>query len=464
MQIAGSPWLARVQQFLQSPGPLSANSSPTHAAQQLEQPEWQPQVMIPCLGAAVSPQMPAMVSIYIQLLRHSMLLLHALAHSCASDGATHVAEASSHQISMTSCQRMLQEASSECPMTIQAAGLLGRPEGSPLSSFPTAHSSPSHSVAPSPIVPSRASYRSPRLSGMDPAAKQQPHGPASMGSALVSHSPAAYAPPSFAAAASPPQHSMRFAACQSPLHRSPASSAQQSPAKGAGDAQGFGQLLMPPISFHPSPLRQATPAAGSGALSPGGAQGSTPAHSMPTLSPPFAQPLLGMSGSSKAPWAAGSTLAPFEGSAAQQSPALSLSGIGSTPAVQSIKEICGAPFPMQPQLEVPESAVMPGSLGTFGSPFPGSTPAAETIRALEAAEGKEWQAGAALGNAGSPAPGSTPAVSTIKALQRDHSSSKSVSILASGCSETAESSQHSIAGTLDPLQSSAYEYQIPATL
>ena len=59
MQIAGSPWLGRVQQFIQSPGPLSANSSPTHAAKQLVQPEWQPQVMIACLGAAVGPQIPA---------------------------------------------------------------------------------------------------------------------------------------------------------------------------------------------------------------------------------------------------------------------------------------------------------------------------------------------------------------------------------------------------------------------
>lgn len=410
-----------------------------------------------------------------------MLLLHALPHSCASDGVTHVAEASSHHISIAPAylsssallvsklchdfprQGMLQEASSECPMTIQAAGLLGGPEGSPLSNFPTAHSSPSHSVAPSPYVPSRAGHGSPSKSSMDPAAQQQPHGPASVGSALVSHSPAAHLS-SFAAAARPPQHSMPFAAHQSPPQRSPASSAQQSPAKGAADAQGPGQLPMPLVSFHPSPLRRATPAAGTDALSAGRAQGFPTAQSMPTLSPPFAKPLLGMSGSSGAPWVAGSTPAPFEGSAAQQSPALSLSGIGSTPAVQSIKGICGAPVPMQPQLEVPESAGTPGSLGTFGSPFPGSTPAADTVRALEAAEGKEWQASAALDDAGSPALGSTPAVSTIKALQRDHSSSKSVSILASGCSETAESSLHNIAGTLDPLQCGSYKYHIPGTL
>ena len=53
MQIANSPWLARVQQFIQSP--LSADSSPSHAAQskpaaakQLMPELLQPQVTSPC--------------------------------------------------------------------------------------------------------------------------------------------------------------------------------------------------------------------------------------------------------------------------------------------------------------------------------------------------------------------------------------------------------------------------------
>lgn len=60
VQISGSPWLARVQQFIQSP--LSADSSPSHAAQskpaaakQLLQDTWLPQVTAHRLAVSWQP-------------------------------------------------------------------------------------------------------------------------------------------------------------------------------------------------------------------------------------------------------------------------------------------------------------------------------------------------------------------------------------------------------------------------
>lgn len=61
------------------------------------------------------------------------------------------------------------------------------------------------------------------------------------------------------------------------------------------------------------------------------------------------------------------------------------------------------------------------------------------------------QAGSDWGSSGSPnlgSMGTTPAVSTIKALQQGLSSSKSVSILASGCSDPNEALPASSAGML----------------
>ena len=140
----------------------------------------------------------------------------------------------------------------------------------------------------------------------------------------------------------------------------------------------------------------------------------------------------------------------------QGSPGLGFPGIGSTPAAHTIKGMCSLPAAMQAEQTSADSgrasegtvclsspAVI--SLGSAGSPGIGSTPAADTIKALEAAayaaasqHDQGPQASPGLASTGRPlAVGSTPAWNTIKALQRDHSS-KSVSILASGCSETAE--------------------------
>ena len=154
--------------------------------------------------------------------------------------------------------------------------------------------------------------------------------------------------------------------------------------------------------------------------------------------------------------------------AVQCSLGLGSPGIGSTPAAHTIKGMCSLPAAMrtetaslQPSFGLAAAAANHSmasggavclqsppvvSLGSGGSPSIGSTPAADTIKALEAAadasasqNGKGLQASPGLGSAGRPlAVGSTPAWNTIKALQRGHSSSKSVSILASGCSETAE--------------------------
>ena len=150
------------------------------------------------------------------------------------------------------------------------------------------------------------------------------------------------------------------------------------------------------------------------------------------------------------------------------SPGLGFSGIGSTPAAHTIKGMCSLPAAMQTEQTsaysggasegtvcLPSPAVI--RLGSAGSPGFGSTPAADTIKALEAAASTAAsqhdqgpQASPGLGSAGRPlAVGSTPAWNTIKALQRDHSSSKSVSILASGCSETAEAYAPSAPGEYD---------------
>ena len=152
----------------------------------------------------------------------------------------------------------------------------------------------------------------------------------------------------------------------------------------------------------------------------------------------------------------------------QGSPGLGFPGVGSTPAAHSIKGMCSLPAAMRTErasspsdFRLAAAAMNQGgpsegtmclsspavfSLGSTGSPIIGSTPAADTIKALEAAanmaasqHGKGLPASPMLGSTGKPlAVGSTPACNTIKALQRGHSSSKSVSILASGCSETAE--------------------------
>ena len=152
----------------------------------------------------------------------------------------------------------------------------------------------------------------------------------------------------------------------------------------------------------------------------------------------------------------------------QGSPGLGFPGIGSTPAAHTIKGMCSLPAAMrteqasaQPSSGLAAAAANHGvasegavclsspavvSLGSGGSPGIGSTPAADTIKALEAAvnaaasqHGAGPQASPGLGSSGRPlAMGSTPAWNTIKALQQDHSSSNLVSIVASGCSETAE--------------------------
>ena len=150
------------------------------------------------------------------------------------------------------------------------------------------------------------------------------------------------------------------------------------------------------------------------------------------------------------------------------SPGLGFPGIGSTPAAHTIKGMCSLPAAMQTEQTsaysggasegtvcLPSPAVI--RLGSAGSPGFGSTPAADTIKALEAAAStaasqhdQGQQASPGLGSAGRPlAVGSTPAWNTIKALQRDHSSSKSVSILASGCSETTEAHAPSAPGEYD---------------
>ena len=64
------------------------------------------------------------------------------------------------------------------------------------------------------------------------------------------------------------------------------------------------------------------------------------------------------------------------------------------------------------------------------------------------------QGGPDWGSSGSPnlgSMGTTPAVSTIKALQQGLSTSKSVSILASGCSDPTEAPLASSAGMLSLL-------------
>ena len=151
----------------------------------------------------------------------------------------------------------------------------------------------------------------------------------------------------------------------------------------------------------------------------------------------------------------------------QGSLGLGFPGIGSTPAAHTIKGMCSLPATVQIEQTSANSRASEGavclsspaviSLGSAGSPGIGSTPAADTIKALEAAAStaasqhdQGQQASPGLGSAGRPLPvGSTPAWNTIKALQRDHSSSKSVSILASGCSETTEVYAPSAPGEYD---------------
>ncbi len=100
-----------------------------------------------------------------------------------------------------------------------------------------------------------------------------------------------------------------------------------------------------------------------------------------------------------------STPVPIAKNAFQQSPQLGFPSIGSTLAAQTIQGMCSLGTPVQPQLSPAPPHFMPGasavplqqhgspalgsasSLGLMGSLGVGSTPPADTIKALEAAGG-----------------------------------------------------------------------------
>ena len=155
--------------------------------------------------------------------------------------------------------------------------------------------------------------------------------------------------------------------------------------------------------FLPGPPQNASSSVGASPALPVGSAGEGPAEQ---ATPMLAAQGLPIPHSAQASGDASSGPAPPAGSAWPYSPALGFPSVGSTPAVQTIRGICSLGPPMQPQLDPALPPSVPSALGAYmggqeqhGSPAAdvlgspamvgslgvGGTPAADTIKALEAA-------------------------------------------------------------------------------